>query len=119
MTLQRVRPGLPGHEDVTPEQREASRKRLEQFVDTLATNLNPPQDGNTEEALRLPGTLVARIRSASSGPLPRFLTELGALRDHLTNDDRALSDTDVALLEGLTNSVNQETSRVFNRLWRR
>jgi hypothetical protein len=117
--LQRVRLRLPGYEVVTPEQREASRCRLEQFVHTLTANLNPDQKPGEKEELRLPGTLVERIRNANSGPLPRFLTELSTLREHLANGEGALSDRDMALLESLTNSVNQETSRVFNRLWRK
>jgi hypothetical protein len=117
--LQRVRLRLPGYEDVTSEQREASRKRLEQFVDALAANLNPnPKFGQNDE-LRLPGTLVERIRNANSGPLPRFLTDLSTLREDLADGDGVLSDRDMVLLESLTNSVNQETSRVFNRLWRK
>ena len=117
--VQRTRMCLPGHEAVTSEQRESSRKRLEQFVETVCANLGPDRQPEETEELRLPGTLVERIRTANSGPLPRFLIELNALRQHLAIGAAALSDQDVALLESLTNSVNQETSRVSNRLWRK
>lgn len=117
--LQRMRLRLPGFEEVTEEQRESTRKRLEQFVDTLTMNLSSDQKSSAKEEFRLPGALVERIRNANSGPLPRFQTELSAMREHLANGDGALSDRDMEILESLTNSVNQETSRVFNRLWRK
>lgn len=116
--LQRVRLHLPGYEEVTPKQREDSRKRLEQFVDMLAVNLNPEKAAEIE-AILLPGTLVERIRNANSGLLPRFLVELQALREHLAEGESTLTNRDMELLDSLTNNVNQETSRVFNRLWRK
>jgi hypothetical protein len=119
MLLQRVRLHLPGHNLITREQLENSRLRLEQFVAALVTFLQPDQKSRNGEELRLPGTLVERIRKANSGPLPRFMVELNILREHLADGEQPLTDQDMLLLDSLVNSVNQETSRVFNRLWRK
>jgi hypothetical protein len=117
--LQRARLRLPGHEAVTEEQRTTGLKRLEEFVGAVTVSLLPGEEKGEPEALRLPGTLVERIRRANSGVLPRFSTELHTLREHLAQGEAALTDQDMHLLESLTTSVNQETSRVFNRLWRK
>jgi hypothetical protein len=117
--LQRVRLQLPGFEDVTAAQLAASRVRVAQFLDALTASLCPHETADDSEGMRIPGTLVERIRTANSGSMPRFVSELEVLREDLTSADGRLSDRDMSLLDGLTSSVSQETSRVFSRLLRK
>jgi hypothetical protein len=121
ITLKKVHLRLPGGEDTTLDEFDASRRTLAGILATLITLLEPTRRHriSAPEAARVPEALVARLRGERRGDLSYYLDDLERIVGRLRDDPSKLSDADLALLDQLAAMADAETSSVFRLLMRK
>lgn len=112
--------GLPGAENISVEQLETSRRRLAEILSAIISLLDPARARGMEVAYaaRVPGALVARLRTERRGDLAYYLEDLEQLATRLREGSPRLTDPDFALLDHLASVADAEASGVFRQLMR-
>ncbi len=122
IAIKKSRLGLPGAEDITPEELECSRSHLveilEAVMDLLTLAETGPQRATQDAVARVPGALVTRLRTRRQGDLAYYLEELEGAAVRLREGLEALTETDLDRLDELAATADAEASSVFRRLMR-
>ena len=119
IVLQKTHLGLLGTEegkDVIAE----SARMLATTIDALIHLLRPELPGGltADLAVRVPASVVARLRTERSGDLPYYLDDLWSVLERLRTQPGMLGDRDLNVLNHLAAVTDAEASRVFRRLMR-
>jgi hypothetical protein len=120
ITLKKVQHGLPGADAIPPEEIETSRRTLAEILGVIAVLLDPvrAEELDNAAALRVPQSLVSRLRAERRGDLAYYLDDLTAAAGRLGERDGELTDEDLALLDQVGAAADTETSGLFRRLMR-
>jgi len=111
--------GLLGAGPATDEAVVRARRDLSEIVAAVAVLLGAETPAREAAAAsRVPGVLVARLRSERRGDLDWYLEDLTRLAGVLADPARAVSADDLALLDQLAAAADAETSAVFRKLMR-
>jgi hypothetical protein len=120
ITLKKVRLGLPGAEDISTEQVDLSRRRLEAITLALRCLLDSAGADCGDGVLTplIPAALVVGIRAKRRGDLPYFLEDLERVAARLTKGTTDLTEADLTILDQLVASADGQRSSVYRRLMR-
>jgi hypothetical protein len=121
IALKKARIGPEQTAQTAPDSQEA-RNWLAGVTDGLVALLAPGDASSpqaNQAALRVPGALVARLRTDHQGDIEYFLADLRCLAAHLRDGSAYLTEADIELLDRLAGLVDAETSSAFRRLMRK
>lgn len=117
ITLKKVALQLPGNESLEHDAVQQSAERLAQNVELLAGLLDgTPVD--SRDSVRVPRSLVARLRRERGDDLPSYVAELRRLAGCLRRQPREMNDAQLLLLDQLAAEAHGEAAKVFRRLVR-
>ena len=120
ITVKKVQHGLPGADTIAPEEIETSRHTLAEILGVIAGLLDPGRadEVDTAAAMRVPQSLVSRLRAERRGDLAYYLEDLTAAAGRLGETGGELTNEDLALLDQVAAAADAETSGLFRRLMR-
>lgn len=110
---------LPGAEAVTPEELDTSQHQLAEILTALRIHLSgTAKMGGKATSVRIPGSLVSRLRAQRRGDLAYFLADVEQAAARLRQRPGKLTEGDLAVLDQIAAASDAETSSVFRRLMR-
>jgi len=118
--VKKVQHGLPGADTIAPEEIETSRRTLAEILGVIAGLLDPGRadEVDTAAAMRVPQSLVSRLRAERRGDLAYYLEDLTAAAGRLGETGGELTNENLALLDQVAAAADAETSGLFRRLMR-
>lgn len=111
--------GFTNHDKSTKKETIAHRKDLALDLESIIHLLKPQQEGASESAKWIPGSLIAHLLKERRGDLDYFLEDLDELAVKLRDPKASLSPEEFSLLDSIAGAADAQTSHVFRRLMRK
>lgn len=99
---------------VNSESVKESRRKLRSLLVRLQKDLSKDSES---ENFDLPSLFVEQVRTTHKLSLPYFLEDLQNTIIHL-QEEGSISSHDINLLDSLSSMIDDETSRMFRKIWR-